>query len=325
MLHLSLVALTAYGYYDTPPVAPQTERMEPRTGKPGTIVKITGKSLDKGHVDEVYLTDHRFDMKVKVLEQSATLLVVRIPPFVKPGRLQLLLLTPGSNPVYLEQPLYLQIEAGDEELAPPTPLEISRKSKSTVEVAAGGTNVPVPMAGTAPSVATSAVEKRVVPLKAQPLTRVAAAEAPRPAPAPVSAKPAEVASATLPANPVQAPVQPIEMQTQTQAPVPAHAPAIQNQPAPGTAGNVPAQLVKKTRVSYPSGAAAQRAEGVVELLVVVRTDGRVKDVKVLKGNPFLVGAAIASVREWLYEPAYVQGRPVESEVPVMLNFKRSPQ
>src|SRR5882724_7633444 len=114
VLQLSLLALTAYGLNDAAPVAPQTERMEPRVGKPGTVIKISGKSLDRAHVDEVYLTDHRFDMKVKVLEQSESHLTVRIPPFAKPGRLQLLLLTAGSRPVYLEQPLFLQVEADEE-------------------------------------------------------------------------------------------------------------------------------------------------------------------------------------------------------------------
>ena len=170
ILYFGLLALTAYGFNDAAPIAPQTERVEPRIGKPGTIIKIWGKSLDRTHVDEVYLTDHRFDMKVKVLEQTSTLITVRIPPFVKPGRLQLLLLTAGNKPVYLEQPWFLLIEAGDEDVAPTAPVEISQKVKPTVEVAASGTNIPVPMAGTAPSPATSAsLEKSVVPLKPERL------------------------------------------------------------------------------------------------------------------------------------------------------------
>jgi protein TonB len=75
-------------------------------------------------------------------------------------------------------------------------------------------------------------------------------------------------------------------------------------------------------VRYPPAALAQHIEGAVELAVVVRADGHVKDVKILKGNPFLVQAAVNSVREWVYEPAAARGKAVESEILVVLNFRR---
>lgn len=268
LLHLSLVSLCAFGFGDAASIAPQTVRMEPKVGKPGAVIKVTGKSLDKVHVDEVFLTDHRFDMKVKVLEQDENHITFRVPPFAKPGRLQLLLLTAGATPVYLEQPLFLQIES-DEEVAPvPPPLEISRKAKHSVEVASTGTSIQVPMPTAPPSPATSAsLEKSLVPLR-------------------------ETASAI---------------------PVPVS--------APSNSGSVPAQLIHRERVNYPAGGQAQRIEGAVELIAIVRADGRVKDVKVVKGNTFLVTAAISSVLRWIYEPASVQGLPVESEVSVVINFK----
>ena len=70
--------------------------------------------MGKSKVDEVFLTDHRFDLKVKVLEQTETILKIRVPPFVKPGRQQLLFLTKGTNPVYLEQPLFVLVEFEDD-------------------------------------------------------------------------------------------------------------------------------------------------------------------------------------------------------------------
>jgi hypothetical protein len=95
-------------------LVPQANKLEPKNGKPGTVVIITGVSLDKGKVEEVYLTDHRFDIKVKVLEQTSSTLKIRIPPFVKPGRQQLLLLTTGRNQTYLEQPVWVLVESPDE-------------------------------------------------------------------------------------------------------------------------------------------------------------------------------------------------------------------
>ena len=88
----------------------QVSNMEPRVVKPGSVLTITGKSLDSSKVGEVFLTDHRFDMKVKVLEQSEQVLKIRVPPFAKPGRQQLLVLTAGENGAYLELPMYVLIE-----------------------------------------------------------------------------------------------------------------------------------------------------------------------------------------------------------------------
>jgi hypothetical protein len=90
--------------------APQMNTMSAKTAKPGDIIEITGVGLDPAKVDEIYLTDHKFDMKVKLLEQKETLIKLRVPPFAKPGRMQVLVLTKGDEPKLLEQPLYLLIE-----------------------------------------------------------------------------------------------------------------------------------------------------------------------------------------------------------------------
>jgi len=63
-------------------------------------------------------------------------------------------------------------------------------------------------------------------------------------------------------------------------------------------------------------------DAVVELQLRIRTDGRVGNVKVIKGNPIYAQAAARSVREWLYESAYVGSTPVETEITVLMNFKR---
>jgi hypothetical protein len=84
--------------------------MSPKNAKPGEVLEISGVSLGPNKIDEVYLTDHKFDMKVKVVEQKGDLIRFRVPPFAKPGRMQLLLLTKGDRPLFLEQPAYVVIE-----------------------------------------------------------------------------------------------------------------------------------------------------------------------------------------------------------------------
>jgi hypothetical protein len=101
--------------------APQVTGMSPKTAKAGEVLAVTGISLGSNKIDEVYLTDHKFDMRVKVVEQKADLIRFRIPPFAKPGRMQLLLLTKGENPMLLEQPAYVVIEDSATEVGQAAP------------------------------------------------------------------------------------------------------------------------------------------------------------------------------------------------------------
>jgi hypothetical protein len=50
------------------------------------------------------------DMKVKVLAQTDDSIEFRIPPSVKPGRLQLLVKTSGKQAVLLEQPVFITVD-----------------------------------------------------------------------------------------------------------------------------------------------------------------------------------------------------------------------
>ena len=93
---------------------PTATRLEPNIARPGTVVTITGVAMGKSKVDEVFLTDHRFDLKVKVLEQTETTLKIRVPPFARAGRHQLLFLTKGTDPAYLEQPVFVLVELEDD-------------------------------------------------------------------------------------------------------------------------------------------------------------------------------------------------------------------
>jgi len=89
---------------------PQMRTVQPDSGKIGSVLQVHGVYLGKALVDEVYLTDHTFDMKVKVLEQADDSIEFRIPPSVKPGRLQLLVKTTGKEPLLIEQPVYITVE-----------------------------------------------------------------------------------------------------------------------------------------------------------------------------------------------------------------------
>jgi hypothetical protein len=107
-LVLSLLCLA--GAASLPAQVPVMRKVLPESGKIGSVLRVQGDFLGKTKVDEVYLTDHTFDMKVKVLDQTDDYIEFRVPPFVKPGRLQLLVKTTDKEPILLEQPVYLTIE-----------------------------------------------------------------------------------------------------------------------------------------------------------------------------------------------------------------------
>lgn len=54
---------------------------------------------------------------------------------------------------------------------------------------------------------------------------------------------------------------------------------------------------------YPELAKRNNISGSARVELLVTPDGRVKDVKVLGGNPVLVQAVMAAVVKWKYEPA----------------------
>ena len=93
-----------------PAQAPQMDSVSPDSGKIGATVRAHGVCLGRDHVDSVYLSDHTLDMMVKVLSQSDNLIEFRIPPSVKPGKLQLVIKTTGKEAFILEQPFYVTVE-----------------------------------------------------------------------------------------------------------------------------------------------------------------------------------------------------------------------
>jgi protein TonB len=89
-------------------------------------------------------------------------------------------------------------------------------------------------------------------------------------------------------------------------------------------GNVQAaNLINQVRPIYPPLAKQARISGVVELSAVIGKDGRVQDLKVIKGHPLLVQAALDAVKNWVYRPTLLNGEPVEVSTTIDVNFTLS--
>jgi TonB family protein len=80
------------------------------------------------------------------------------------------------------------------------------------------------------------------------------------------------------------------------------------------------RLLKRVNPTYPSTALQQRISGPVVLQARIGKDGRVHDVKVVSGHPFLATAAVDALRQWQYDPYKLNGQPVDLQTQVTINF-----
>ncbi len=94
--------------------AQMLDSVRPDSGKVGAVLRVHGSELSKAKVDSLYLSDQTLDMMVKVLNQGDDFIEFRIPPSVKPGKLQLVLKTAGKQPHILEQPFFVKVEESRE-------------------------------------------------------------------------------------------------------------------------------------------------------------------------------------------------------------------
>jgi len=86
-------------------------------------------------------------------------------------------------------------------------------------------------------------------------------------------------------------------------------------------GNVQAaNLINQVRPIYPPLAKQARISGTVELSAIIGKDGRVQDLKVVRGHPLLVQAALDAVKNWIYKPTLLNGEPVEVSTTIDVNF-----
>jgi protein TonB len=81
-----------------------------------------------------------------------------------------------------------------------------------------------------------------------------------------------------------------------------------------------ANPIHRVEPVYPRIAIDAHISGTVELQGVLGVDGRIHELKVLRGHPFLIKAAVDAVLQWTYEPAMLNGQPVEVQAPIQVNF-----
>ncbi|HCZ33992.1 MAG TPA: hypothetical protein DHV93_11380 [Holophagaceae bacterium] len=79
--------------------------------------------------------------------------------------------------------------------------------------------------------------------------------------------------------------------------------------------------VHRVDPSYPDFARRARVQGAVVLLMTVDEHGLPMQVSLLDGHPALREAALQAARQWRFEPARMDGRPVAASFRLTLNFR----
>jgi protein TonB len=79
-------------------------------------------------------------------------------------------------------------------------------------------------------------------------------------------------------------------------------------------------LRHKVDPEYPWEARQRHITGDVLLWIVIDKSGNVASIRVEKGRPILVDAAVEAVKRWKYRPYVLNGEPVEAESEIKIKF-----
>ena len=73
----------------------------------------------------------------------------------------------------------------------------------------------------------------------------------------------------------------------------------------------PAMLKHRVEPVYPNLAKQIHKEGRVELRAIIGTDGTIRSLQIVSGDPLFYISAREAVEQWLYKPTVLNGKPVE--------------
>jgi protein TonB len=96
------------------------------------------------------------------------------------------------------------------------------------------------------------------------------------------------------------------------------APAV---PVPVGGDVKPAHLISSVPPSYPALARTQHVAGDVRIDALIDANGRVSAMKMVSGPSLLHQAAMDALRQWKYQPALLDGKPVAMHLTVTIQFR----
>jgi protein TonB len=79
-------------------------------------------------------------------------------------------------------------------------------------------------------------------------------------------------------------------------------------------------LLVRVEPQYPRNAILTRTQGEVVLAATISREGRIEQLRLLRGSPFLAEAAMNAVRQWRYRPYILNDQAVAVETLITVNF-----
>ena len=89
---------------------PLMRTVEPYKASAGDLVTIVGDNLDKPRIAEVYVSDGKVNIPVKIVEQEEKKLVIKLPQKIEPGRYSFVVMIADTPPMLIEEPVKINIE-----------------------------------------------------------------------------------------------------------------------------------------------------------------------------------------------------------------------
>jgi protein TonB len=83
----------------------------------------------------------------------------------------------------------------------------------------------------------------------------------------------------------------------------------------------PPRAVSKPFPAYPTLARQTKVQGVVAIDAVLDTEGNVVEMRALSGHPLLIPAALEAVKQWKYEPTYLNDQAIAVQLIVTVTFQ----
>jgi hypothetical protein len=110
LLSLSFAAAIAAASDEPYRPVPMIKAVEPDTVKVGDVLTATGANLDKTLVASLFMIQGENTIEVKMTSQTENAIKFAVPATAKPGRFQLMVLTTGTKPQFLEEPVFFTVE-----------------------------------------------------------------------------------------------------------------------------------------------------------------------------------------------------------------------
>ena len=83
------------------------------------------------------------------------------------------------------------------------------------------------------------------------------------------------------------------------------------------------RLISRVEPKYPALARQTHIQGAVVIDAVLDESGNVVEMKVVSGHPLLLQAAVDAVKQWKYEPTYLNDVPVAVQLNITVTFRLS--